>query len=140
MVGDRTDSEIATEGFWYQLAARVRNRRVELGFKEAAVAAHLGVSLDAYRAFEAGGTRVPAALVAQLGDLFKVPLFFFFQDLRSKEEDVDPSILTGAPVLTVATTADQLAVLTQNFMNSSQEGQRLLLLLARAIAQDADGR
>jgi hypothetical protein len=65
-----------------------------------------------------------------------VPLFYFFQDLRFKEEDVDPSILAGAPVLTVATTADQLAILTENFISSSQEGRRLLLLLARAFAQE----
>jgi len=139
MVSDESNSTIATEGFWHQLAARVRHRRVELGFKENAVAAHLGVGVEAYGEFESGGIRIPAALLAELSDLFKVPLFFFFQDLRFKEEDVDPSILAGAPVLTVATTADQLAILAQNFMSSSQEGRRLLLLLARAFAQEAHG-
>jgi len=64
----------------------------------------------------------------------QVPLLYFFPDLRCKEEDVDPSLFAGAPVLTVATTADQLAILTQNFISSSQEGRRLLLLLARAFA------
>jgi transcriptional regulator with XRE-family HTH domain len=66
MVSDEPNSTIAIEGLWHQLAARVRHRRVELGFKENAVAAHLGVRVEAYRDFESGGIRVPAALLAEL--------------------------------------------------------------------------
>lgn len=81
---------------------------------------------------------IPAASLAYLGDLFKVPLFYFFQDLSFGEEDVEPSRLDEPPVLVVATTEDRLDALVRDFLKAEQEGQCYLLLLARAFAKRGD--
>jgi transcriptional regulator with XRE-family HTH domain len=130
----------AAHGLWSHLGTRICNRRVQLGLSEGVVAAHLGVPLERYREFEAGRTLIPAALLSYVGDLFKVPLFYFFQDLPFGEEDIEPSRLDEPPVLVVATTEDRLDALVRDFLKADQEGQSYLLLLARAFAKHEDAK
>ncbi len=138
MVKECETAGTASYGLWSHLGARICNRRVQLGLSEGAVAAHLGVPLERYREFEAGRALIPAALLSYVGDLFKVPLFYFFQDLSFGEEDVEPSRLEEPPVLVVATTEDRLDALVRDFLKADQEGQCYLLLLARAFAKRED--
>ena len=127
-------------GMWYQIGARLRNRRAQLGITQAAAAAHLGVSPQEYEKFEAGHVRMPPALLLQAGDLFKVPLFHFFQDLPFGEDDVEPTEAAPDSPLVVATDFDRLAALVRDFQSSTAEGQSYLLLLARAFADDANDK
>jgi transcriptional regulator with XRE-family HTH domain len=131
--GDRT----GLRGMWYQIGARLRERRLQLGITQAATAVHLGVSTQDYEQFELGNVRIAPALLLQAGDLFKVPLFYFFQGLPSAEDDVEPTAAAADSQLVVATDADRLMALVQDFQSSTVEGQGYLLLLARAFAEDA---
>jgi transcriptional regulator with XRE-family HTH domain len=131
--GDRT----GLRGMWHQIGARLRDRRLQLGITQAATAVHLGVSTQDYEQFEAGNVRIPPALLLQAGDLFKVPLFHFFQGLPSAEDDVEPTAAAADSQLVVATDADRLAALVRDFQSSTADGQSYLLLLARAFAEDA---
>jgi transcriptional regulator with XRE-family HTH domain len=131
--GDRT----GLRGMWYQIGARLRDRRLQLGITQAATAVHLGVSTQDYEQFEAGNVRIAPALLLQAGDLFKVPLFYFFQGLPSAEDEVEPATAAADSQLIVATDADRLAALVRDFQGSTAEGQSYLLLLARAFADDA---
>jgi transcriptional regulator with XRE-family HTH domain len=141
MVRDcRSAGNVATRGLWSQLGLRLRDRRVQLGLSEGAVAAHLEVSLQEYKKFEAGQARISAALLGQSGDLLKVPLFYFFQDLQFGADNLEPLQSGSAPVFTIATPEEQLAALTEDFLSADQEGQYYLLLLARAFAHDADAK
>ena len=128
----------STQGLWFQIGNRLRSRRSSVGLSEGAVSAHLGVTLERYQEFECGATRVPAALLAQAGDLLKVPLFHFFQDLPFKEEDVENPSFGDPPVLMVATIEDRVAALTHDFLSTGPEEQGYLLLLARAFVRDSD--
>ena len=72
MVRDcRSAGDAAARGLWSQLGLRLRDRRTQLGLSEGVVAAHLGVSLQEYKGFEAGQVRVSAALLDKASDLFK---------------------------------------------------------------------
>ena len=134
--GDRT----GLRGMWSQIGARLRDRRLQLGITQAAAAVHLGVSTQDYEQFEMGNVRIPPALLLQAGDLFKVPLFYFFQGLPSAEDDVEPTAAAADSQLVVATEADRLTALVRDFQGSTPEGQSYLLLLARAFAEDACDR
>ena len=141
MVRDcRSAGDAAARGLWSQLGLRLRDRRAQLGLSEGVVAAHLGVSLQEYKGFEAGQVRVSAALLDQASDLLKVPLFYFFQDLQLGADDHEPSQSGPAPVFTITTPEERLAALTEDFLSADQEGQYYLLLLARAFAHDADAK
>jgi transcriptional regulator with XRE-family HTH domain len=138
MTKSASTQSASTHGLWFQIGTRLRSRRTSVGLSEGAVSAHLGVSLERYREFECGATRVPAALLAQAGDLLKVPLFHFFQDLPFKEEDVENHAFGDPPVLMVATIEDRVAALTQDFLSAGPEAKSCLLLLARAFAREAN--
>src|SRR4030095_1371762 len=83
--GDRT----GLRGMWHQIGARLRDRRLQLGITQAATAVHLGVSTQDYEQFEQGNVRISPALLLQAGDLFKVPLFYFFYGPAPAEEHVE---------------------------------------------------
>jgi transcriptional regulator with XRE-family HTH domain len=136
MVSDSTNNTLA-HGLWHHIGTRLRNRRTELGLADGVVAAHLGIAVRNYQQFEAGRERIPAALLLQASELFKIPLSYFFQNLPFGDDNVEHFSHESAPVYRVATTEDQLAALARNFLSSSELGRRHLLLLARAFAQEA---
>jgi transcriptional regulator with XRE-family HTH domain len=125
---------------WHQLGARLRERRRQVGLKEGAIAAHLGISVQRYKQFEAGEDRMSAALLAQACDLLQVPLFYFFQDLQFGADNLELEQSEPAPRFAVATPDERLAALTEDFQRVDREGQNYLLLLARALAHDTDAK
>ena len=74
-------SEAGGPSSWRAIAQRVRNRRVELGFRKGALAAHLGVSMQQLEDMEAGRVEISSMLLGRLSDVLKVPVFYFFEDL-----------------------------------------------------------
>jgi len=132
----RIEGNGRAQHLWFHIGLRLQSRRVQMGLAEATVASHLGVPLATYQSFEAGQAQTPAALLAQLADLFKVSIFYFFQDIRFGELEHSPSQSEGAAVFTVATDEDRLAALENDFRQLDRERQQYLLLLARALVQD----
>jgi transcriptional regulator with XRE-family HTH domain len=141
MVSDsQSANKTFAKGLWYHIGARLRTRRAELGLGDGVVAAHLGVQIKNYQQFETGHDRIPAALLLQASELFKVPLSYFFQDLPFSDDVAEPAQEGPAPVYAVATIDDQLAGLARDFLRSSRQEQSYLLLLARAFAEKVDDR
>lgn len=127
-----------TQRLWVHIGLRLQRRRRQMGFSEAAIAAHLGVPLASYQAVEAGQAQMPAAQLAQLAELFEVSMFYFFQDAPFGEPERDPPSSPEAPrVFTVATDEDRVATLVGDFRSLDRDRQQYLLLLARALAADA---
>ena len=125
------------QGLWLHIGRRLRNRRIQMGYTEAAVAAHLGIPLAGYQAFEAGQAETPAALLAQIADHFKVSILFFFQDVPFGEIEPDPTPPPEpATVFTVATDEDREASLVRDFRKLDRDRQQHLLMLARVLAED----
>jgi transcriptional regulator with XRE-family HTH domain len=136
MVSESTSNTLA-HGLWYHIGARLRCRRAELGLADGIVAAHLGIPVRNYQQFEAGHDRIPAALLLQASELFKIPLSYFFQNLPFGDDNVEHSSDESTPVYRVATTEEQLAALARNFLSSNELGRSHLLLVACAFAQEA---
>ena len=125
-----------THSLWFYVGHRLRDRRTQMGLSDGTVAAHLGMSAQRYQQFEAGQVRIPAALLAQAGDLLKVPLFYFFHNLTCGEDDVEASGRELDAAFFVATDADRLDALVKDYMSLTPEGQSYLLQLAHALARD----
>jgi len=82
-----------------------------------------------------GEAPVPATALADLVDLFKVPLFYFFQDLVYDSCEAPSDSSEPAAVLTVATHADRVAALVEDFQKLGWQEQQYVLMLAQALAR-----
>jgi transcriptional regulator with XRE-family HTH domain len=108
-----------------------------MGFSEPSVAAHLGIPITSYQAFEAGQAEVPAALLAQLADLFKLSIFHFFRDAPFGEIEPGPRLAPeSSAIFTVATDEDRVVCLVRDFRKLDRGKQQYVLLLARALVED----
>jgi transcriptional regulator with XRE-family HTH domain len=65
------------------IGQRVRAKRLELGLSQTTVANVLGVTFQQIQKYENGKNRISAGRLWQLAKLFKVPVDYFFQGLRS---------------------------------------------------------
>jgi transcriptional regulator with XRE-family HTH domain len=129
------ESGVRSQRLWQHIGRRLQTRRVEKGLTEAAVAAHLGIPLAVYQSFEGGQAKTPAAQLAELADLFKVPLFYFFRDLPFGEFQPRDPPSEPAPVFRVATDEDRMVALITDFCELDRERQQYLLLFARALVE-----
>ena len=71
-------TEDSRDDLWQQLGNRVRFRREQLKLDARNAAAHIRVALQTYAKYEAGERLVPANQLAELAELFTVPMFYFF--------------------------------------------------------------
>jgi transcriptional regulator with XRE-family HTH domain len=116
---------------------RLQLRRTQLGIKAYAAASHVGVPLQTYEAYEAGEILTPAALLAQLGELLRVPIFYFFQDAPIDNDNVVVVELKAPADYAVATEVDRVLGLVTDFHKLDFERQQHLLLFARELVKDA---
>src|SRR5262245_42830831 len=128
-------SGVRVQGLWQHIGLRLQTRRAEMRLAEATVAAHLGIPTARYQSFEAGHATTPAAQLAELADLFRVPVFYFFQDLPFGELEPRCSPSDPAVAFRVATDEDRLAALIYDFRELDRESQQHLLLFARALVE-----
>jgi transcriptional regulator with XRE-family HTH domain len=124
-------------GLTFHMGVRLQNRRLQLGLHKAAVAAHLGIAPSLYDQYEQGEAQIPATALADLVDLFKVPLFYFFQDLVYDTPENQPEDSEPAAVLRVATHADRVAALIEDFHKLGWQEQQYVLMLAQALTRDS---
>jgi len=120
---------------WLHLGNRIRFRREQLGIAVTKAATHIGVSLQTYEGYEAGERLIPANQLADVAELFDVPVFYFFEDLRVGDDRSTTPESNSA--FAVATETDRIATLIEDFQNLDFEHQQHLLLVARALANDA---
>ena len=125
------------QGLTFHMGVRLQNRRLQLGLQKSAVAAHLGIAPGVYDQYELGEAQVPATALAELVDLFRVPLFYFFQDLVYDSPETAPEGSEPAAVLMVATHADRVAALIEDFHKLGWQEQQYVLMLAQALARDS---
>ena len=79
-------------GVWSRVGRQLHRRRTQLGFDVDHVASKVGIAAATYAGYEAG-VQAPAFLLAQIADLFGVPVVSFFQDVarEAAEDDEAPS-------------------------------------------------
>ena len=121
-------------GPWFDIGQRLRNRRIQLGYRKGALAAHLGVSMARFEEMEAGLVEMSPPLVTRLADLLKIPAVYFYEDMPSGP-DVARSAPSGPPT---ASDEECLEGLISAFRALDRGKQQYLLALALALAQDAE--
>ena len=125
-------NEEGMPGSWLPIAQRVRNRRVQLGFRKGAVAAHLGVSMGHFEEMEAGRIEIEPVLLGRLSELMKVPVLYFFEGLFPAENATEACRLERG----AASEEERLESLISAFRRLDREKQQHLLVLANALAED----
>jgi transcriptional regulator with XRE-family HTH domain len=130
----KSQSGARPQGLTLHMGVRLQNRRLQLGLTASAVAAHVGVSADTYEQYEQGEAQLPATMLAEIAELFKVPLFYFFQDLPLESPTTEHEEPTA--VLTVATPADRASALVADFQKLEWQAQQYLLMLAQALVRE----
>ena len=127
---------VSRDRLWLHLGNRLRFRREQLRIGSPKAAAHVGVALETYEKYETGQHLIPAEQLAELAELFAVPVFYFFEDLEIGEAKPDVQQLKPAAVYAVATVTDRIAALIDDFQKLDFDRQQHLLLVARALAND----
>ena len=67
-----------------KIAARMRNRRTELGFSTTSLGAAIGVTYQQVCKYERCVNRVSASRLYQIAAQLNVPITYFFDDLSSR--------------------------------------------------------
>lgn len=117
------------------MGSRIRFRRQQLDIAIAKAATHVGVAPQTYEEYETGARLIPADQLADVAELFRVPVFYFFEDLQVGDDNSTVPTLNSA--FAVATETDRIATLIEDFQNLDFEHQQHLLLVARTLANDA---
>jgi transcriptional regulator with XRE-family HTH domain len=128
---------------WGTVGRRLQRRRTELGMSIDHVAQWAAIGVETYEGYEKGAP-IPAALLAQVADLFGMPLVWFFQsvgqdqDQRDAVDDVEEK--AGPVVYRVATVEHRVAALVESFRRLDFEGQQHLLAISRALCHAGAAR
>lgn len=120
-------------GVWSRVGRQLHRRRTQLGFDVDRVASHVGIAATTYAGYEAG-VQAPAFLLAQIADLFGVPVVSFFQDV-AREAAEDDETPTQPAVYKVATPEYREKVLTEAFRRLALEDQQYLLTISKALSK-----
>jgi transcriptional regulator with XRE-family HTH domain len=124
---------------WVAVGRRLQRRRTELGLSTTKVAYWAGIPPESYEAYEKG-IAIPASLLAQIGDLFEVPLVWFFQGVgddgpdeteaaQDADHDAEPAVYR------VATVEHRIQALADSFRKLDFEGQQHLLAISKALSR-----
>jgi transcriptional regulator with XRE-family HTH domain len=120
---------------WVRIGRRLQSRRTELGLTVSEVARVLAIAPKAYKALEDGIERVPASLLGQIAELFRVRVFFFFQDIDFADERACDVADSPHGAYRVATLEERVEFLADSFRKLDLEGQQHLLALASALSR-----
>jgi len=123
---------------WSTVGHRLQRRRIEIGCSVEHVAQWAAIPVETYESYERGAS-IPAALLAQVADLFGVPLVWFFQgvghdEARATHED-NAEEKAGPVVYRVATAEHRIAALVECFRQLDFEGQQHLLAISRELTR-----
>lgn len=131
--GAAAGSEVSS-AVWGTVGRRLQRRRIELGYGVDRVAQWAAIPAETYRAYE-NGAPIPAALLAQIADLFEMSLVRLFQDVGQDDADDedDGEEQAGPVVYRVATIEHRIAALVESFRQLDFEGQQHLLAISKAL-------
>jgi transcriptional regulator with XRE-family HTH domain len=121
---------------WVRIGRRLQTRRTELGLTIEGAARELGIERRSYEAIEEGAEHVPAVLLTQIAELFRVRVFWFFEDIAFGDEDVQEVAPRPKGTYRVATVEERVDFLADSFRRLDFEGQQHLLAIASALSRN----
>ena len=117
----------------FQVGARLRGRRKQLGMTQSNLAEALGVTFQQVQKYERGANRVSASTLYELAGALGVDIGYFFEDAKPLERaaDVDDDPMRA---FVLSREGPELA---QHFRVIGSKERKALLELARAMAEAA---
>ena len=114
------------------VGARVRQRRLALGYNLDELAERIGVGAQQLQKYETGANRISASRLYDIAIALGVPVAWFYQGIAASDADLQPPIParpSAAPAI------EQIPDLIGNFMQiQCSESRRALIELARILA------
>jgi transcriptional regulator with XRE-family HTH domain len=133
-VGAPVGSDLGS-AVWGTVGRRLQRRRTELGYSVDHVAQWAAIPIETYEGYEKGEP-IPAALLAQVADLFVIPLVWFFQGVGQDAAQNDDAEEKGGPVVyRVATVEHRIAALVESFRKLDFEGQQHVMAISKALCR-----
>lgn len=77
------------------VGARLRLRRILVGFSQEKLAEHLGLTFQQIQKYEKGSNRISASRLFQIANVLEVPVQYFFDDLPVEHAPDSPSGSVG---------------------------------------------
>jgi len=129
------EADAGGSAVWAVVGRQLRRRRAELGFGIDRIAECVGVPADIYEGYEAG-VPTPASLLAQIADLYGIPVVWFFQGVGDEEPAARSETPASEPVVyTVATVEHRAQALVDSFRKLDLDGQQHLLAISMALTR-----
>jgi transcriptional regulator with XRE-family HTH domain len=92
------------------VGARLRMRRKMLGMSQQALGEALGVTFQQVQKYESGANRIGASRLQHIAHVLRVPIAFFFEDVRQSEPERDDGATSPACVIEFLATGEGLAL------------------------------
>jgi len=133
------EADACGSAVWASVGRQLRRRRAELGFDTNHVATCIGIPATSYAGYETGAP-IPASVLAQIADLFDVPVVWFFQGVAQQEPSGRGDSGSADPVVyAVATEEYRVRALADSFRKLDLEGQQHLLAISMALSRSNAG-
>lgn len=115
----------------FQVGARLRGRRKQLGMTQSHLAEALGVTFQQVQKYERGANRVSASTLYELAGALGVDIGYFFEDAKPLERAAD---VEDDPMRAFVLSREG-PELAQHFEVIGPKARKALLELARSMAE-----
>ena len=115
------------------VGARVRLRRQALGMSQTELAQAIGLTFQQVQKYEQGKNRIGAGRLANIADVLKVPVSFFFEDLPAPDA---PAAVEADAVAAALGERGAVQLVRAYAAIPDRRVRQRLLDLARALAGD----
>ncbi|WP_273723501.1 helix-turn-helix domain-containing protein [Bartonella sp. AU18XJBT] len=72
------------------IGRKIRFKRTMIGMSQKQLGSQLGVTFQQIQKYEKGSNRIGAGRLQEIADILNVPISFFYADLSTKENALDP--------------------------------------------------
>jgi transcriptional regulator with XRE-family HTH domain len=116
------------------VGARVRMRRMQLGFSQMKLGKDLGLTFQQVQKYETGKNRIGASRLLQTAHVLQVPVSYFYEGLAGHNGASQPVVAGGDPLITLGTTRDGLALAVAFNAITNPNVRRAIVAMVEASA------
>jgi transcriptional regulator with XRE-family HTH domain len=114
------------------VGTRIRTRRLLLGMNQETLANALGLTFQQVQKYEGGANRVSASRLAQVAEVLRVPVTYFFNDLETAGEVAPPG---EADIREMMQRPEAIELIRWYYAITDPEVRQQFLEMVKAVAQ-----
>jgi len=120
---------------WSIVGSRLQGCRIELGLSAEQVAVVLGIPSGVYAGYEQGVSPMPALELAQIANLFRVPVRWFVRDLAVHDEKASKhrACSDASDAFNVAAVEQSVRELSEGFLELDRDDLQRFFVKAAAL-------